>query len=66
MPYKAAIRALIKEGANLIRSKSKIDKARKAFGNKEFKKSLEIYNNVVNKNILNNLDRNIIAHCKLN
>ena len=41
----------------------RIEKARQEFGKKDFKKALEIYKRVENKNLLNDLDKKIIEHC---
>ncbi len=42
----------------------RIQKARKAFGNKDFKTSLEIYNSIEQKDMLNDLDKKVIEYCK--
>ncbi|MHB8261826.1 MAG: hypothetical protein ACYDCN_13505 [Bacteroidia bacterium] len=39
-------------------------KARTVFHNKDYKSCLEIYNSIEQKDLLNNLDHKIIAHCK--
>ena len=44
--------------------KIRIETARDEFGRKDFKKTMGIYSKVENKNLLNDLDKNIIAYCK--
>ena len=53
-----------REGYNLQFDKLRIDKAREEFGKKAFKKSLEIYRTVEYKNLINDLDKSIIAYCE--
>jgi hypothetical protein len=42
-----------------------IEKAREDFKKKDFKKSLEIYGSVENKDLLEELDKKIIEFCEL-
>jgi hypothetical protein len=43
---------------------NRIEKARKEFKNRNFKKCLEIYETVENKTLLNDLDRKSIEYCE--
>lgn len=56
--------AKLREAYNFKYDTLRIDTARQLFNNKNFKKSMEIYNSVECKNMLNDLDNNIIAYCK--
>ena len=44
--------------------KIRIETAREEFGNRDFKKSIEIYRRVENKNLFNDLDKKIIEYCE--
>ncbi len=59
--------SIIKEkedNARLI--EAKIVKARNAFRKKDFKMSLDIYNSIEQKDMLNDLDREVIVFCERN
>jgi hypothetical protein len=49
---------------NIQNDKIRIEKAREQFRTKEFKKSIDIYNLVENRNLLSDLDENIIEFGK--
>ena len=53
-----------REGINAGFDKMRIEKARHEFRLKNFSKSLEIYKSVEFENLINDLDKNIIAFCE--
>ena len=53
-----------REGYNIEFDKLKIEKARQEFRMKNFKKSFELYSSVEYVNLINDLDKNIIAFCE--
>jgi len=53
-----------REGYNLEFDKMRIEKARIEFRKKDFKKSIEIYKSVEYNQLINDLDKKIIAYCK--
>ena len=55
-----------REGYNIEFDKLRIDKARQEFRIKNFKKSLELYRSIEYVNLINDLDKNIIAFCERN
>ena len=55
--------AKLREEYNFKYDTIRIDSARQLFNNKDFKKSMEIYNTVERKSRFNDLDNNIIAYC---
>ena len=55
-----------KEEGNIKFIETRIAKARKTFGKKDIKLSLDIYNSNEQKDMLNDLDRKVIEHCERN
>jgi hypothetical protein len=55
-----------REDGNLKFIEIRIAKARKAFGKKDFKRSLEIYDSIEQKDMLNDLDKKVIEFCERN